>query len=317
VPSAFICAKQIIDTENIQAIITASPPESTHITGLMLSRYTSTKWIADFRDLWTTKAIVNKAPSRIHDFLIKKIENSVYSKCDHIIANTHKNRDIYLKDFHIPDGKITVITNGYDPEESYEISNKLYKSRNGSFSIGYMGNFDKEGFPWRNFLKAIKEIIFANKQIRIKINICGYISPKAKDFIRKKDLESVVYMHGTFPHFEAVERTQQNDLLLLLLYETRYSKAIVPHKLYNYLCMGKPVLAIAEEDGEVAQIIRKTNVGKVVSKNKHIVLREILSQFYKEWNENGYISFKPNKYEIKKYDVVKLTKKLAELVNAF
>jgi glycosyltransferase involved in cell wall biosynthesis len=317
VPSAFIRAKKIIDIENIHCIITASPPESTHITGMLLKRYTKTKWIADFRDLWTTKEIVNKSPSRMHDHVLKYIEKTIYRKCDHIIANTHKNRDIYLKDFCIPNDKITVITNGYDPDECCRFNNELLKSRNSVFSIGYMGNFDKEGFPWQNFLNAIKEIILGNKDIIIRINICGYISKNAKDFIKKWALESVVRMHGTLPHFEAFKNTQNNDLLLLFLYETKYSKAIVPHKLYHYLSMNKPVFAIAEEDGEVAHIIRKTNVGIVVSKKKNAVMKQLLLQFYREWFERGYIRYEPNRTEIEKYDVVKLTKKLALLLDTY
>ena len=58
-----------------------------------------------------------------------------------------------------------------------------------------------------------------------------------------------VIVHGNLPHADAFDIVGRCDMLLLLMFETPYSKAVVPHKLYYYLAMGKPVLAIAEENG--------------------------------------------------------------------
>ncbi len=311
VPSAVFKGLQIIKHEEIGVIITASPPESLHITGLLLSKITGVKWITDFRDLWTKKLIVNNPPTWLHKILIKEIEKCIYKNTDHIIANTHGNKDVYINSFHLSSKKITVITNGYDPEEVSGNDNRGRK-RN-EFLVGYMGFFDKPGFPWSEFLLAVKELILNGKN-KVKINLYGYLSDKAKNFIEKNDLLDFVCFHGMLPHFEAFQETRKNDLLLLLMYETDYSGGIVPHKLYHYLGMLKPIMAIAEQEGEVANIIKATNTGKVISQKNTDEIYNILSDFYDEWEFSNYIKYEPINEELAKYDVIKLTEKLSRLL---
>jgi hypothetical protein len=49
---AYKKALQIIEAENIDAIITTGPPHSTHLIGKKLKEKTNIPWIADFRDPW-------------------------------------------------------------------------------------------------------------------------------------------------------------------------------------------------------------------------------------------------------------------------
>ena len=114
IPSVIIKTLKIIKREKIDTLITTSPPESTHIAGLILKKFTGITWIADLRDLWTTKrlAFAYDPPTIFHDLTIRKIEKTIYKYADHIIANTHGNKEIYIKEFNVPSEKITVTTNG-------------------------------------------------------------------------------------------------------------------------------------------------------------------------------------------------------------
>jgi glycosyltransferase involved in cell wall biosynthesis len=313
VPSALLKGLQLIKHEPIDAIITASPPESIHITGLLLSKLTGVKWIPDFRDLWTTKNITNKSATKLHDIIIKKIEKLIYREMDHIIANTNGNKDIYMNHFHIPEEKITVITNGYDPEELIANNNQSDRNQKEIFTIGYMGYFDKPGFPWEKFILAIQKMYTSNNA-KVQVNICGHVSRQAKDYIAEKGLSKIVRCHGTHTHTDAAKLIGGNDVLLLLLYETDYSKAIVPHKLYHYLGMAKPIIAIAEEDGEVANIINTTRTGKIVSASRTDAIYNMIIDYYTEWKNSGCIKYNPDKEQIEKYDVIQLTEKLSRTI---
>ncbi|MBK7445544.1 MAG: hypothetical protein IPJ45_05910 [Ignavibacteria bacterium] len=48
-------AKKILDNENIDTVITTSPPHSAQLIGLELKRFYKdrVRWIADLRDPWT------------------------------------------------------------------------------------------------------------------------------------------------------------------------------------------------------------------------------------------------------------------------
>jgi glycosyltransferase involved in cell wall biosynthesis len=235
----------------------------------------------------------------------------VYRNADHIIANTQGNFKIYTNYFQIPENKITVITNGYDAEEINAVVDQINRKGKGEFSIGYMGFFDKPGFPWKEFLLAIKRMIQTERGIKIRVNICGHVSDNAKRFICDSGLTTYITLHGVLPHSEAITKIIENDVLLLLMFETEYSKAIVPHKLYPYMGMHKPILAIAEENGEVANILRITGTGKVISAKRDDGIYKTLVEYYQEWKNCGGIRYDPNIKEIEKYEVSKLTEKLS------
>ena len=116
-PSALMKGCRMIRKEAIDLVLTTSPPESIHITGMLLARLTGVRWIADFQDLWTTKKVVYRPPTPLHDLIVKRMERLVYDRCDHIIANTMGNERVYRESFGIDASKITVIPNGYDGGE--------------------------------------------------------------------------------------------------------------------------------------------------------------------------------------------------------
>ena len=153
-PSALIKGCRMIRKEAIDLVLTTSPPESIHITGMLLARLTGVRWIADFQDLWTTKKVVYRPPTPLHDLIVKRMERLVYDRCDHIIANTMGNERVYRESFGIDASKITVIPNGYDGRERAV----PMTARTDEFTVGYMGYFDKRGFPWKEFILALKRL---------------------------------------------------------------------------------------------------------------------------------------------------------------
>jgi hypothetical protein len=58
IPRGISLAKEIVRREGVQAILTTSPPESTHLIGLNLKRSLSIPWVADFQDFWTERALL-------------------------------------------------------------------------------------------------------------------------------------------------------------------------------------------------------------------------------------------------------------------
>ena len=214
------------------------------------------------------------------------------------------------------ESKISVIHGGYDPDAAQQSQPETRQSRNKEFTIGYMGKFDKAGFPWKAFLLALKRLISNDPQPKLKLNICGHVERETKDFIKEHRLEKYVICHGFLSHVEAVKRIEESDLLLVLLYETGYSKSIVPHKLYYYLAMGKTIMAIAEEDGEVADIINRTGTGEVVSLRKPDGILNSLAKYYKLWSQCGTLKNSPDFNEIKKYDYSTIAEQLAKVIKA-
>jgi hypothetical protein len=106
-----------------------------------------------------------------------------------------------------------------------------------------------------------------------------------------------------------------SDLMIVLHYETGYSKAIVPHKFYHYLGMKKPILVVGEEDGEMASIVREANAGRAVSQTRPNGIFDELLTFYRAWKAEGRISCHGSADIIQRFEVQHLTAKLAEAIS--
>jgi glycosyltransferase involved in cell wall biosynthesis len=314
VPASVYKAIRLIRAEGIECIVTSSPPESLHLVGLIAQKLTGCCWIAHFRDLWSTKVIVNRPATPLHARWLRNLERLIYFRTDHLIANTRGNRDIYVDTFAVAPNRMTYIPNGYDSTEVLDCVPPLPPGVRAHFRIGYMGYFDKPGFPWQGFLLALRELATTVGEQTVIFHIAGHVSPAAKAYISSQGLSSVVRLHGVVAHSDAFALMRQSDLVAVLHYETGYSRAIVPHKLYHYLGMRKPILGIGDEDGEMASIIRDANAGRVVSISRQNGIFDELLAFYRAWKSEGRIEYQGRKHCIERYEIQELTARLANTI---
>ena len=98
------------------------------------------------------------------------------------------------------------------------------------------------------------------------------------------------------------------DVLVVLLDSSQHH--IVPQKLYNYLGLNKPILAVVSPDGCAANVVRETNTGIVVSPDNIDDVANGLLQLHKQW-QKGLLRFEAKDASLQKYRRDQLTKKLA------
>ena len=82
---------------------------------------------------------------------------------------------------------------------------------------------------------------------------------RGRNLLKRRVLPTPCNITASCRDDRALAQIAPCDILLVLLYETAYSPAIVPHKLYHYLGLGKPILALGPESGEMFRILSETN----------------------------------------------------------
>jgi glycosyltransferase involved in cell wall biosynthesis len=312
IPLGIRLAKDIVIQEKISVVFTSSPPESTHLIGLYLKQKLGIRWVADFRDLWTEKKLLYRPPTPLHDWWVRRLERKIFLTADHIIANTPENADSYIKRFNLPQERITVIPNGFDRDD-------LVVARKSTcvqdvFKIGYSGSLDKHDFPWQLCLEAIKRLALEVSREKVRFVHCGYQSEQVKTYLKTEQMEDLVASHGELPHGAAMEITADTDIRLLMLYENAYSRSIVPMKLYNYLIMNGPILAVAPEQGATADIIDQTRTGMVISPSRGSEpVYRALKNYYEAW-KRGTLSVDPDQDKIARFDRRSQAEQLAKIL---
>ena len=84
---AYAKALEVIEKENIDSVITTSPPHSTQLIGLKLKKELNIKWIADLRDPWTDiyyyESMLHTKWAKLKD---EAYEKEVIEKADQLIV---------------------------------------------------------------------------------------------------------------------------------------------------------------------------------------------------------------------------------------
>lgn len=280
---ALKAAKELLQKEKIDLVITTGPPHSTHLIGYHLKKKTGIKWIADFRDPWTDiyyyKDLSHTLPAKWYD---GNLEKKVLLTCDKIITVGYELKDLLVsKSSKLTREKVQVITNGYDVDDFINVG-KIAPEK---FYITYSGTVSSY-YKLDGFIAALTEI---PEQIRDKIFIrfVGNISPMLIDLFIKAGLGSQIEFTGYVPHEKSISYLFQSGILLLLIPEVSNNKGILTGKFFEYLATGKPIIAIGPRDGDVARILQETGAGLIFSNEDISLIRKGILEVFHGITENS------------------------------
>ncbi|MBT8280607.1 MAG: glycosyl transferase family 1, partial [Muriicola sp.] len=144
---------EILEKEEIETVITTGPPHSLHLIGKRLKERTQIKWIADFRDPWTSigyhKALrLTEQSQRKH----KALEQEVLQTADQILVTSNTTK----KEFEaITNKSVITITNGFDQAAEGKVELDPH------FSISHIGSLLSERNPsvlWKVLAELVAEV---------------------------------------------------------------------------------------------------------------------------------------------------------------
>ncbi len=295
-----------IQKENIETLITTGPPHSLHLIGLQLKAQLGIKWIADFRDPWTTIGYHKKL--RLGPSAAKKhedLEVKVLTTADHIIVTSENTK----KEFSSKSKQsISVITNGYD----YQQLPKATKDQ--KFSLAHIGSLLSERNP-KILWKVLGELIQENEHFRQEfvLRLIGVVSDDVLNEIRKFIPEKNIDIVGYVNHKEALMYQRQSRLLLLIEIDSEDTKAIIPGKIFEYMVAETPIISVGPHDSDVERILISTNTGRYFYYNAEKELKEHLLTCFSSFKNATLVSYPIG---LQQYSRKALTKKLADLITS-
>ena len=299
---AYKKARQIIKKNNIDTVITTSPPHSTQLIGLKLKRKTRIKWIADLRDPWTDIFYYSMF---YHTFVASAIdrgyEKKVLKYADKliIVSKSMQNLLVDKVSTNIRE-KFIIITNGYDEEDIKNVISTIPKNEiviTHTGTLTHIHNID-------GLVAALKTTL--SKGIKLKLKLIGHLNKNIKEKIHQNEIEHIVEYSDYIDHTKALKHLGKSTLLLLLIPEIANNKGILTGKLFEYLGIKKPVLCIGPVDCDAAEIINNCNAGKTYAYNDITGISGFITQFAdNSAHEKYYNNIRSN------YSRYNLTKQLA------
>ncbi len=256
-------------------VYTSSPPRSAPLIGLGLKLFYGVPWVAEFRDPWYPP----KRPLRRR--FERVLQRILLRKADAVVLISDGLSEDLQKSFGVPVDKLHVVPNGYDesefspgslPTPAFD-STKINISHFGTVYRGLCGKF----------FQALKELVYESPRYReqVRINIIGFPDdPELAAWSRSPELREMIQFHPFMPQKEALKAMQASDCLLLFLGSRAMSRLSGLGKIYWYLRVGRPILAVAPEGG-TRDLIERGHAGWVAdpddTASMKTALRELLA----------------------------------------
>lgn len=294
-------------TENpVDLIVSTGPPHSMHLIALGLKKKFDIPWIADFRDPWTDIDFYHKLKlTWLADRKHRQLEKKVLSTADHVVTVSPGCAEGLEK---IANCKIEVITNGYDPSDYQFEKPDLDKT----FTISHFGAFNKDRNPASLWL-AMNELATENQDFKnlLRINLYGQTDMSVINDIQKNNLTDNLVLIEHLPHQKGLVELSKSQVLLLPLNNAPNVKGILTGKMFEYIALQRPILALGPTDADFAEILRETNSGVSLNFDDLPGIKNALRNYFQVFKENK-LMVESRAYE--KYSRKNLTKQFVNLV---
>jgi glycosyltransferase involved in cell wall biosynthesis len=312
IPIALYKGLRIIQRHDIRLLYSSAPPWTAHVIAGLLKKKTGIRWVADIRDPWTRRPWMPAEGRRgIRYSLLKKIERAVVQSADRVILNTEPlSRDFcsYYHDLDI--AKFVTIMNGIDPDD-YQSLTRTNGPANDRFVITHGGSLYRKRDP-RPFLTALAELV-KDKVIsenELVVRFVGAVDSKfdMHGWVRDGGLGKMVTIEPPLPHPRYLELLSSSDLLLLIQPETDLQ---VPSKLFEYIAVGKRILALTHS-GATHSIVEQYSQGRVVDPYDVVEIKKALLEYLKRQPSLG--SDENHKLDCGRFSAIQSSKQLDKVL---
>ncbi len=208
----------------------------------------------------------------------------VYRRADRLVV---LSRDMHRRivDSGVDPRRVTVIPNWIDTTLVRPVKQgNQFRSRHGldgQFLVVYSGNL--------GLCQRLEDVVAAANHLRGRTDILfllvggGALKEQLQEQVRQLGLTNVQFLPYE-PKNKLAESLSAADLHLVPL-DPRVADCLMPSKLYGVLASGTPLLAIAPDECELAELTRENELGAVAPPGEPAALADVIQTIVDEqWN---------------------------------
>jgi hypothetical protein len=295
--------ENILQQQEIKALISTSPPVTTHIIAKRLKDEFKVPWVADFRDLWTQNYYYPYSPLR--RMIEKRLELDTLSAADALVTVSQPAADD-LRSLH-KQKPVHSIPNGFDPAEV----NTTPPNLTDKFTITYTGTLYPGKQSPEPLFSALHDLVTEGSmdagdiEVRFYGAQAGWIDKQAERY----GLTGIVKQFGMVPREIALNKQRESQLLLLLKWNDPKQRGAYSAKIFEYLAARRPILAVGGFHDVVSELLDETKAG--VSGHTAEDIKALLLRLYQEYKSTGVVSYNGDEAETSKYSHREMAQKFA------
>lgn len=241
-------------------VVSTSEPVISHVLGGLLKRRWGMRWIADFRDPLTGNPF--RQGSGIRATFDSLVEKWTFRNADALIANTDATLEMWKKKYPKYARKMFLIWNGFDPEDGIGPRSIPPRGYRLLVHAGMIYGIRDPGILLSSLHRLVERGLLSPNKFRVRmIGLLqdGWVrnpSP-VEELVRWGCLE---YDGRLVPRKEAEEAIASADSLILLDSHVEGGAVQVPAKLFDYVRVGRPILATTTRNSPVDRLLSQSGV---------------------------------------------------------
>jgi len=305
-PAAAWTGYRLAREHDARVLYTTGPPHSAHLVGLTLKRLAKRPWVADFRDPWTRRPWLDEAVRRTRRHQVQvRLEALVVRNADKVILNTDRMRHEFAS-FYGDADKFVAISNGFDPE-AFPPSAGVEGAQESVWTLAHAGSLyrKRDPGPLLHAIARLREQGIVSRS-SFRLHLVGSIAGEfdVPGLIDRLALGDLVQLTPSLSHSDCLQVLARAQALLIIQPGTDLQ---VPSKLFEYIYLGRAILALAPP-GATADIVLEHNLGIVADPESETGIADGLSRMLREWK-----SFQADAPARARYDGRVLTGELARV----
>jgi glycosyltransferase involved in cell wall biosynthesis len=255
-PFALPTALRLARERRFDAVLTSSPPPSTHFVGFALRRR-GVPWVAELRDGWTFEPPHSPWPLRLQQVVDGGVERRVLRRADAVVAVTQPIVEDARARLCV---RAELVTNGYDPEDEVGAAPELLSPERHSFV--HTGRLSLAGVSVRPLLDAV---LLAREELadRVELVFAGSVTEEERGMLTAGDLDGIARFAGWLDRPQTIALQRSADTLLVVTAGAA-RRSVATGKLFEYLAARRPILVLGDET-EAARIVAETGSGIAIS----------------------------------------------------
>jgi glycosyltransferase involved in cell wall biosynthesis len=272
--TAIPAAIRIARREQIDVVLTTSPPSSVHFVGAAVKRATGVRWVADLRD-----SLVAHPHRRADRWLVRmkeQGEHSVAALVSHYADAIVAAADAITAEARAlqPRGQVVTIANGSDFDDFAGMEHHPSPR----FRITHTGSFFGRRDP-RPFVTAL-----ADSGLDVVARFVGDFRPADREWAEGLGLGDRLELIPYVPRRRSLELQRDSEALLLLIPDAGgRGRGVLSGKVFEYLAAERPILAAVPPDGAAAELIRGIGAGVVAPPEDPAAIRTALESLHSRW----------------------------------
>ena len=281
VPAA-VRGLQLVRQHSIDVVLSSAPAFTCHLVARALKGASGVKWAADFRDPWSRAPWGKPGSVRAHRWL----EAMTVRGADAVILNTPELRDDFAGAYGEDVArKLYVVTNGYEADVLEPYASQQ-PGGTPPVLLTHAGTLygTRDPVPLLEALaKCYSEDRIPPNGVRLQLvgKIAGQFNVTAA--IQRLGLDHSVVLTPPVSHTECLELLAASHALVVIQPGTVLQ---VPAKLYEYIGLRRPILALADE-GAVPRVVREAEAGVCAPPRDVNAIANALSKLYTRVTKDG------------------------------